>query len=193
MDCRRKRSGASSGSFFDDGLPLGHRLRDRLPFAAPKTTVTKVPIVIVGGGMSGLSAAWRLNKKGFHDFVVLELEKTAGGNARSGENRSEPLSLGRALCARAESRGGVRARVIRGTRHVSRDGKYNERYLCFAPQERLFLYGRWQEGLEPEIAATRRDREQYRRFNDMIREQRATGQFTIPIEHGCASPPARLA
>ncbi len=171
-----------SGSFFDDGLPLGHRLRDRLPFAAPKTT-EKVPIVIVGGGMSGLSAAWRLNKKGFHDFVVLELEKTAGGNARSGENPVSryPWAAHYVPLANHEA---VYVRELFEELGISRDGKYSERYLCFAPQERLFLYGRWQEGLEPDIAVTRRDREQFRRFNAVIAEQRATGQFTIPIEMG---------
>ena len=41
--------------------------------------------VIVGGGIAGLSAAWRLQKRGA-EFVVLEMEETAGGNARSGRN-----------------------------------------------------------------------------------------------------------
>ena len=42
--------------------------------------------MIVGGGMAGLSAAWRLDKRGFHDFVLLEMERQAGGNSRWGEN-----------------------------------------------------------------------------------------------------------
>ena len=37
---------------------------------------------------------------------------------------------------------------------VFRDGKWDERVLCFDPQERLFLHGRWQEGIEPELGAT---------------------------------------
>ena len=54
---------------------------------------------------------------------------------------------------------------------VFKDGKWDERRLCFSPQERLFLHGRWQEGIEPEIASTARDREDYRRFNDMMLAQ----------------------
>jgi len=45
-----------------------------------------VPVAIVGGGIGGLSAAWWLEKRGCHDFVLLELEDRAGGNARWGEN-----------------------------------------------------------------------------------------------------------
>jgi hypothetical protein len=48
----------------------------------------------------------------------------------------------------------------------------------------LFLHGRWQDGIEPELASTARDREDYRRFQALIVEQRATGGFTIPMERG---------
>jgi hypothetical protein len=67
---------------------------------------------------------------------------------------------------------------------VLKDGRFDEFALCHSPQERLFLHGRWQEGLEPEIAATRRDREQYQRFASRMAEFHATGQFTIPMERG---------
>jgi len=33
-----------------------------------------------------LSAAWRLQKRGFLDFVLLEMEQQPGGNSRWGEN-----------------------------------------------------------------------------------------------------------
>jgi glycine/D-amino acid oxidase-like deaminating enzyme len=170
------------GSFFDDGLPTGHRLRDHLPFANPKQ-VEQVPVVIAGGGVSGLSAAWRLNKKGFHEFVVLELERTAGGNARSGENQVSRYPWA-AHYVPLPNRETVLVRELFEELGIIRDGKYNERYLCFAPQERLYMYGRWQEGLEPDVAVSKRDREQYRRFGELMAEQRASGQFTIPLEHG---------
>jgi phytoene dehydrogenase-like protein len=41
--------------------------------------------LIVGGGVAGLSAAWRFLRAGFEDFVLLELEPEPGGTARSGE------------------------------------------------------------------------------------------------------------
>ena len=70
-----------------------------------------------------------------------------------------------------------------------RDGKWDERTLCFDPQERLFINGHWQEGIEPEDGATQRDRAQYRRFMEKISEFRATGQFTVPMERGAKPSP----
>ena len=47
-----------TGGFVNDSYPIGHRLRDRAAFAKASRTET-LPVVIVGGGMAGLSAAWR--------------------------------------------------------------------------------------------------------------------------------------
>ncbi|HNW79583.1 MAG TPA: NAD(P)-binding protein, partial [Candidatus Competibacteraceae bacterium] len=47
---------------------LGHRLRDQ-QFPEPELT-RKAPVVIVGGGIAGLSAGWALQRAGFHDFVI---------------------------------------------------------------------------------------------------------------------------
>lgn len=171
-----------TGSFFDDGLPLGHQLRDRAPLPRPAFTV-KVPVVIVGAGIAGLSAAWRLNKRGLRDFVVLELEPAAGGNARSGRNEVSPYPWA-AHYVPLPNRESALVRELFEELGILADGKCDERRLCFAPQERLFLHGRWQEGLEPEVAATSRDREQYRRFTELIAAFRRTGQFTIPMEAG---------
>ena len=72
---------------------------------------------------------------------------------------------------------------------VLNQGEWEERYLCFSAQERLFLYGRWQEGIEPNIGLTRRDRDQFRGFYDRMAEFRAGGQFTIPMERGARPSP----
>ena len=56
---------------------------------------------------------------------------------------------------------------------------WDERYLCFAPQERLFLYGRWQEGIEPAIGLNAQDREQFQRLEEQIQAFRRTGKFTF--------------
>src|SRR5204862_499838 len=69
------------GSFVNDSFPRGHLLRGRAGFP-PGKRVEKIPVVIVGGGIAGLSAAWRLQKRGFSDFVLLEMSSQPGGNAR---------------------------------------------------------------------------------------------------------------
>jgi len=75
---------------------------------------------------------------------------------------------------------------------VLKDGRWEERYLCFSPQERLFLYGRWQDGIEPAIGLTTADRDQFRRLEDHIHGFRATGKFTVPMEVGFSDSTADL-
>ena len=65
-----------------------------------------------------------------------------------------------------------------------KDGKWEERYLCFTPQERLFIHGRWQDGIEPSVGLNASDREQFQRLDDLLQGFRATGCFTIPVERG---------
>jgi glycine/D-amino acid oxidase-like deaminating enzyme len=176
-----------AGSFVFESAPLGHRLRDRAAFARPAET-RRVPLVIVGAGVAGLSAAWRLDKRGFRDFVVLELESQAGGNARWGENEISSYPWA-AHYVPVPDRRATLVRELFEELGVLLNGEWEERYLCFAPQERLFLHGRWQEGLEPAVAATARDHEQYRRFGDCIAALRSTGQFTVPMELGARPSP----
>jgi len=161
---------------------MGHKLRDRARFAPAKQTI-KIPIVIVGGGIAGLSAAWRLDKRGFRDFVLLEMQERAGGNARWGENEISPYPW----AAHYVPVPGKKATLVRELFEdlgVLRDGVWEERYLCFSPQERLYLHGRWQEGIEPLTEASTQDRAEFARFAARMNEFRATGQFTIPMELG---------
>ncbi|HTC36660.1 MAG TPA: NAD(P)-binding protein [Bryobacteraceae bacterium] len=171
-----------TGGFVNDSFALGHRLRDRAPFRVPAQQL-RVPIVIVGGGMAGLNAGWHLDKRGFRDFVLLEMEQQGGGNSRSGENEISKFPWA-AHYVPVPAKGESLARELFEELGVFRDGKWDERVLCFDPQERLFINGHWQEGIEPEDGATRKDREQYRRFVEKIGEFRATGQFTVPMERG---------
>jgi hypothetical protein len=183
----RKTDRKITGGFVNDSFPLGHRLRDRAAFRAPLQQL-RVPIVIVGGGMAGLNAAWHLDKRGFRDFVLLEMEQQAGGNSRSGENEISKYPWA-AHYVPVPAKGESLARELFEELGVFRDGKWDERVLCFDPQERLFINGHWQEGIEPEDGATPRDREQYRRFVERIGEFRATGQFTVSMERGAKPSP----
>jgi len=179
-----------AGSFVNDSFQQGHLLRDRASFPLPKQRV-KVPVVIVGAGIAGLSAAWRLNKGGFKDFALLEMNDQAGGNSRWGENEITAYPW----AAHYVPVPGPKAMYVRELFEelgVLKDGKWEERYLCFAPQERLFMYGRWQDGIEPVLALTAKDREQFQRFEDQIHQFRATGKFTVPMDIGFSESTANL-
>jgi flavin-dependent amine oxidoreductase len=188
------RSGATpalSGDLLGASYGIGHLLRDGgLPAPSGER---RVPVVVAGGGISGLCAGWKLAKAGFADFEILELEPECGGNSRSGENSvsrypwgahyvpvpSEQASAVRELFEEL----GVIERYDVGGQPV-----YKEEFLCFAPQERLYIHGRWQEGLLPLLAATPKDHDEYVRFRELVRTARARKgsdgrkAFAIPME-----------
>ena len=179
-----------AGGFVNDSFAMGHKLRDRVPFPIANK-LEKYTVVIVGGGMAGLSAAWRLNKRGFRDFVLLEMNEQPGGNSRWGENEITAYPW----AAHYVPVPGPKAFYVRELFEelgVLKDGVWDERFLCFTPQERLFLYGRWQEGIEPAIGLNDNDRDQFRRLEDEVHSFRASGGFTIPMERGLSREHADL-
>ena len=179
-----------AGSFVNESFQAGHLLRDHAGFPAPKR-IEKVPLVIVGGGIAGLSAGWRLRKRGFTDFVLLEMNDAAGGNARWGENEITAYPWA-AHYVPVPGPKAIYVRELFEDLGVLQNGKWNERYLCFSPQERLFLYGRWQEGIEPAVGLKPRDREQFQRLEEHFTKYRNSGEFTIPLELGRSNRSADL-
>ncbi len=179
-----------AGSFVNDSFQLGHQLRDHASFPQPKQVV-KRSVVIVGGGMAGLSAAWWLQKKRFTDFVLLEMNDQAGGNSRWGENEITAYPWA-AHYVPVPGPKAVYVRELFEELGVLKNGQWEERYLCFSPQERLFLFGRWQDGIEPAIGLSAADREQFRRLEDAIHNFRATGKFTVPMDVGFSESTADL-
>jgi glycine/D-amino acid oxidase-like deaminating enzyme len=178
----RKGLARVAGGFADSSPPQGHQLRDQRAFPPPRRS-ERARIVIVGGGMAGLCAAWRLAKRGFRDFVVLEMEREAGGNSRWGENEVSVYPWA-AHYVPVPSRRSALVNEIMADLGVLADGKWDERQLCHSPQERLYLHGRWQDGLEPEVGATPIDRDQVRRFHERMAEFADTGEFAVPVATG---------
>jgi hypothetical protein len=173
------------GSFVNDSFQMGHLLRDRASFPAAKRT-EKFPVIILGGGIAGLCAAWRFSKRGFHDFVLLEMNAQPGGNARWGENEVTAYPWA-AHYVPVPGPNAAYVRELFEDLGVLKNGQWEERYLAFSPQERLFLYGRWQEGIEPAVGLTSKDRDQFQRLETLFNEFRMSGSFTVPVELGLSS------
>jgi glycine/D-amino acid oxidase-like deaminating enzyme len=171
LQLRRKAKPPVAGGYVLDAFPLGHRLRDQKDFPLPDSR-ERMPVVIVGGGMGGLSAGWWLQKKGFRDFVILEMEREAGGNSRFGENEVSAYPWG-AHYLPVPNKNSPYVRELCEELGLLEGGEWNERHLCHTPQERLFRHGRWQYGIDVE-------NEQSRRFEELTAKLRATGQWTIP-------------
>lgn len=168
----------------------GHRLRGG-DFPNPSET-RRLAVAIVGGGVAGLSAAWKLAKAGLSDFRLFELEDQVGGNARNGRNAISAYPLGAHYLplpgpeAKAVREVLADFGILQGDPQAP-NPRYDERALCFAPQERLYRNGIWQEGLVPHVGLSRREREQTRRFfgllDDLRQHRDALGRraFALPM------------
>lgn len=152
---------------------LGHELRDRTAIEPPPDRWEDIPVVIIGAGVAGLAAAWRLARAGFERFVVLELDPVAGGTSRSGSSPSgahpwgahyitAPMLHNRALIALLGEMS-----ILDGT---DADGEpvIGEQYLCRDPDERLFYRGRWYGELYLAAGASAADRAERAAFDATI-------------------------
>ncbi len=174
---------------------LGHRLRTG---DIPEPTQTeRAEVVIVGGGVAGLSAAWWLRRAGVDGVRIVELEDDVGGNAASGGNAVSrypwgahyvPLLTAESVHAAALF---TELGIITG-RDAAGLPIYDPFALCADPRERLFRNGAWQEDLLPDEGVSQADRAQYAAFfaaMDGFRTARgADGRkaFAIPVDESSA-------
>ncbi len=172
------------GRLLGQAATLGHRLRDGT-FPAPDET-RRVPVLIVGGGIGGLAAGWKLARSGMHDFLLLEMEAEAGGNSRGLATPAGPCPL----AAHYLPLPGTQAVAVRellaelgvllGDPRAPRP-RYDENYLCATPQERVYRDGLWHEGLWPRTGVTAGDRAQHARFRERLAALRAQNAFSVPM------------
>ena len=172
---------------------IGHLVRDGLKVEPGADAWERAGVVIVGGGVAGLAAAWRLLRAGFEDFVVLELEPAAGGTSRSGDAHGvvpypwgahylpAPQKENRALVSLLDEMGVLEGADAEGQPVVA------EQFLCRDPEERVFYRGRWYEGLYLHAGESASDAAQLRKFNAEVdawaawRDARGRRAFTIPV------------
>ena len=191
--CRRSEVVAlPAGEIVGASDVFGHRLRDGGHVEVPQDAWSRVPLVIVGGGVAGLTAAWRLQNSGFKDFVLIELESAPGGTSRSGSNRlisfpwgahyiPAPMKENEPLVSLLEEMGVVEGKDKNGEPIIG------EQFLCRDPEERVFYKGRWYEGLYLHAGESEDDKQQYRKFNTEVdhwiawRDAKGRRAFTLPV------------
>jgi glycine/D-amino acid oxidase-like deaminating enzyme len=178
----RKSARPIAGSFVNDSWALGHRLRDHGPFAPPSLTLS-IPVVIVGAGIAGLSAAWRLRNRGLDEFVLLEMEPEAGGTSRSGKNAISEFPWAAHYVPVPNRNARIERELFHEIGLILPDGRWNEQHICRAPEERIFIDGAWQEGLHTD-GLDRYAPDEFSRFHDLIARYRDSEVFTIPIALG---------
>jgi len=184
------------GELLGPNHALGHKLRAG-KFDAP-SKVERIPVVIVGGGAAGLSAGWKLLRSGFGEFTVLDLEARAGGNSAWGENEISRYPWGAHYLPLPGPNARAVRELLRELKVITGEDKgrpvYDETVLCHAPEERLFIHGRWQDGLYPRLGATAADLAERDRFHSQIAAlRRRVGRdgrpaFAIPMENSSRDP-----
>ena len=174
---------------------IGHRIRDGLGITPSQDNWQRISVVIVGGGIAGLSAAWQLLKAGFQDFVLLELETAPGGTSRSGTSPlisypwgahylPAPMKENTALVGLLDE-----MRVLEG-RDTGGEPIVAEQFLCRDPEERVFYKDRWYEGLYLHAGASTEELAQFEAFNAEIsrlvgwRDAKGRRAFAIPVATG---------
>lgn len=181
---------AIKGSITGASAKVGHMIRDK-KFESP-ATATRMPVVIIGAGISGLSAAWHLQKKGFNNFVLLDLEDHAGGNASNGGNDISKFPLGAHYVPIPNNNLTEYLDFLKECGVVEgydAEGLpiYNEYHICREPEERLYINGKWQEGLIPSFGVPEADLKEIKSFlnyMDYFRHQKdgdGKEAFTIPV------------
>src|ERR1700744_2833521 len=184
------------GTLKGPNAKAGHLLRDKVPLPEPARQ-EKVKTLIIGSGISGLSAARWLKKNGETDFKLLELEDHTGGNAFFGENPVSKYPLGAHYITLVNNEDKNMVDFLTETQvitHFNENGLpfYNEYYLVFDPEERLLINGHWQNGIVPDFGVPDAERKQIERFFKLMTSyQNAKGNdgkyaFTIPIAESSA-------
>jgi protoporphyrinogen oxidase len=196
------RPEALAGEIVGQSDGLGHRLQGGFRPRPAAADWRNLPVVIVGGGVAGLTAAWRLTRAGFVDFVVLELEQAPGGTSRSerGAVSAYPWAAHYLPAPQKDNLALVRLLtemgVIVGT-EADGEPRVAEEFLCADPQERLFVKGRWYEGLYPRVGASAEDLRQLGVFEAEVnrwvawRDARGRRAFAIPTAAASDDPEVR--
>jgi predicted NAD/FAD-dependent oxidoreductase len=155
-----------AGGIVGANAQAGHRLR-----TGDFPSVTEAhqhDVVIIGGGIAGLSAAWKLQQAGVKNYRVLELEDTMGGTSQSGSNAVSAYPWGAHYVPLLTQEATAAQELFQelGIIIGMQDGwpLYNEYHLCADVHERLYMAGRWQEGLVPQLGLTTTNRAQYEAF-----------------------------
>ena len=192
-----------AGGFANPDPAIAHMVRGEA--GEPHFPPSREPlfdVAIVGGGISGLCAAWKLRRSGVERIVLLEAAAQLGGTSISGQWQGVPFPWGahyinippqEADCVHEVlgDIGIIEGYDARGWPLVAADA------LLRWPHERLYIDSSWQEGLEPLAGADANEREQMLRFRDeMLRWALYRGvdgrrAFTLPLRYSSLDPRTR--
>ncbi|MBT3342024.1 MAG: NAD(P)-binding protein [Gemmatimonadetes bacterium] len=182
---------------------VGHLLRgsfDPADFSTARETT--VDALVVGGGVSGLAACWKLRQAGVQRVLLVELASQLGGDATAGQAQGLEFPWGAHYInvppAEADCVHEVLTdlEVITGYDGAGRPVIHPDHLLRW-PAERLWEDDNWSAGLDPFGAASPGELEQLQAFeDDMLRWTLYRGQdsrrgFAMPLAYSTADARVR--
>lgn len=181
---------------------IGHKIRQPYtPHASPTIPTENIDVAIIGAGISGLSAAYFLEKSGFKNFKIFEMNQVAGGNSEYFNTAKGKASWGAHYLPIIRNDDQLLNQFLTENNIITgeQDGLpvYNEEYLCQDPHERLFIRGRWQESLIPQAGLTAEAYQEIMAFlkftNDLKNRKGSDGKylFSIPVDESSSDPDFR--
>lgn len=186
--CKKPR--IINGRIIGASSNIGHLLHNKINAQATKKQNTD--IVIIGGGVSGLSAARWLKKNNINNFILFDLEDKVGGNATSGSNQYSSFPWGAHYVPIPNNNLTDYLDLLKETGTITGFENnlpiYNEEHLCSDPQERLFINGVWQDGLVPNFGLSENDKKDVEKFFVLMHQFRESvgadkkQAFAIPVD-----------
>ncbi|NJM53841.1 MAG: FAD-dependent oxidoreductase [Blastocatellia bacterium] len=187
-----ENSNSIEGEIIGQSVDVGHILRENRNAEVPVNNWENVKVAIIGGGIAGLSVAWKFQRENFNNFVLLELESAIGGTAQSGKNNfisypwaahylPVPFKENTELISLLDE-----MKLVEG-RDQTNEIIIPEQFLCREPEERVFYKGRWYEGLYLRVGASEEDLRQYAEFYKQVdfwinwRDSEGRRAFVLPI------------
>lgn len=159
------------------GRDEGHFLRDRKALPPP-SQVLQTDIAILGSGIAGLTAAWKLKKLGKTDMLMVDGPQPHGNAAGGAFGELEYPTGAHYLPLPSPESVHVRE-ILADLGIIQKDPMgekpyYDERFILHAPEERLLYNGQWQEGFMPTEGVPQWEIDEHTRFFAEVERLRQT-------------------
>ena len=161
------------------GRAVGHFLRDARAIPPPSFTLT-TDVAILGSGVAGLTAAWKLKREHHTDFLVIDGPERYG-NAAGGHFGELAFPTGAHYLPLPSPESFHVREILHDLGILLKNPSaarplYDERFILHAPEERVLFNGKWQEGILPRDGVSAAELAEQDRFaRDVTRLKDARG------------------